>query len=206
MKRLFWVTLVVALLLSGLVISGWQNKDGILAKPQSQHDPRAEVHPQAYTKAPGAHVVYDMLFKQVMYFNQQAATEKASGQSVTTFQTMRESFKRYLNLTDAQSLILDNIADDCAREAGLIDQQALEIIRSSWAKYPPGTVFTEENRPKAPKELEELQDKHDEVVLKYRDQLRQQFGDTGFESFESALYRNFGTKITTMPRPPKKIE
>lgn len=206
MKRLFWVALVAAVLLSGLVLSGWQNKDGTLAKTQSQRDPRTQIDAKAYTRAPERHVVYDMLFKQVMDMNQKAATERASGQSVATFQTMRQSFKRYLNLTDAQDMILDNIAADCAREADLIDQQAKEIISSFWAKYPPGTVFTEENRPKAPKELEELQDKHDDVVLKYRDQLRQQLGDTGFENFESALYRNFGSKITTVPVAPRKIE
>lgn len=202
MKKLYLVLLVIALLLSGRVISEWWNKDMTLAQTQS----RPDFKPQDYTKAPAAHVVYNMLFKKVIYLNRNATAETASGQSGAPFQTLRQSIKRRLNLTDAQDLILNNIAAECASEADPIDQQAIEIIRSFRAKFPPGHVFTEEDRPKTPKELEELQDRHDEVILKYRDRLRQQLGETGFANFESALYRNFGSKITTVPKPPKKIK
>src|SRR5262245_61064221 len=195
MKRLLLVLFVVALLASVWVISSWRDKGMTLAQTQS----RPEFKPQEYTMAPPAHAVYGLLFKQIIVINQKVAADKASGQSPTAFQSMRQSFKRHLNLTDAQDIILDDIANECEREVGLIDQQAMVIIQAYWAKYPPGISYTKENRPKRPKELEELQDKRDEIILKYRDRLRQQLGDKEFEKFESSLYRNFGAKITTVP-------
>jgi hypothetical protein len=195
MKKLLIVLLGVALLASVWVISGWRDKGTTLAQTQS----RPDFNQQDVTMAPPTHVTYDLLFKQVIDINQKAAEEKASGQSNSAFQSLRQSFKRRLNLTDEQDMILDEIANECASEAGVIDRQAQEAIQAYWAKYPPDASYTKENLPKHPKELGELQDKHDEIILKYRDLLRQRLGDKEFEKFESSMYLKYGSKIITTP-------
>jgi len=201
MKNLVCLALVAALVLLTLTLSIGHNNTDVARAQTSHQDSRKK---PTYTQAPPTHVVYGLLFRQTNKINQDAATEALNKSIDITYRNIQMAFRRRLNLSEAQAAVLDRVARDFETEVASIDAQADAIIKSAWAKYPPGKPISKENLPKTPKELADLQEKHDDVVLKYREQLRTGFGEKDFAAFEWALFRGFGTEIKTIPATPTR--
>lgn len=160
----------------------------------SQGQPRGGQVPQ--------YIVYRQLFRHVVILRNKAAEEERQGRDGAALRTL---YKRNAELNDAESAVLDQIAEDAERQVSELDAQARTIIAEARAQHPGGELQPGETLPPPPAELGALQEQRNAAVLQWRDRLRAAFGEDAFRRFDAFVQRDVAPRIKPVqlgvPRP-----
>jgi len=159
-------------------------------------DPQAPVAPE--------HVVYGLLFREVVTFKRLAREKELKGQDGAF---LRGHHRGRLRLNDASDEALARIADETERDVRKLDGQARKIIERERARHPEGKLKEGEALPVPPEELGALQRQRDARVLKGRDDLRAALGEEEFNRFDEFVRRDVTSKMRPVqqdrhPEPP----
>lgn len=128
-----------------------------------------------------AQVPYLFLFREVAAFEEKAVEAESKGEDGSSYRTV---YKRLASLTDEQSEFLRKTATGCAAEVKITDKAAGKIGDRLRAQYQTQLASGNMNPPPPSVELTELQKQRDEIILKHRDLLKENFGEA-FPRFES---------------------
>lgn len=140
------------------------------------------------------HVTYLFLFRQLAAFEEKAREVESRGENGSEY---RSFYQRLANLTGEQSQSLTKTAIDCASEVKIKDEAAKQIGDRLRAEYQAQlSAGTAPPVPPLSAELVELQKERDEIILKYRDLLKADFGEA-FPQFESFVMAHITSNITT---------
>ena len=85
------------------------------------------------------------------------------------------------------------------RDVSELDAQAKIIIDDFHAKYPHGRLPDGIGPPQAPQELNDLQEKRNAKAIFYRDQLKTELGNDGYERFKMFVNNEVTSKMTREP-------
>ena len=165
------------------------------ATPRPQQNAQGQGLEQQLPEAPDE-VVYRHLFHHVVTFKKKAEEFRRAGKDGRPFETY---FRRKAGLDERQNESLVAIASEYEVEAGLLDARAKVIIDAYDAQYPDGRVPQGESPKPAPAELKAMSEEQDRMVLRYRDRLRAEFGDEGFNRFHAFMKRRVVTGIAHQP-------
>lgn len=139
-------------------------------------------------------VVYLFLFREVAAFEAKAAEAERLGENGANYRTV---YQRTANLSAEQSEFLRKTATDCAAEVKIKDEAAKKIGERLRGEYQAQlNAGTASSVPPPSPELAELQKQRDEIVLKYRDLLKENFGES-FPRFESYVENHITSNIKT---------
>jgi len=128
-------------------------------------------------------VVYGIMFRQIAAFNAKADEVERSGGDG---RSLRRHFARIATLNDAESELLDRIAADYMREAGIIDARQRAMVDAFHVQYPGGQMPHGEPRER-PAAYHELNLDRDQLYLRMRDQLQTVLGTETFARFDTAV-------------------
>lgn len=142
-------------------------------------------------------VTYLFLFRQLTAFEEKAREVESQGKDGSEY---RDFYQRLANLTGEQSESLTKTAVECAAELKIKDEAAKQIGDRLRAEYQAQlSAGTAPPVPPLSAELAELQKQRDEIILKYRDSLKADFGEA-FPQFESFVTAHITSNITTNMR------
>lgn len=142
------------------------------------------------------HVIYGQLFRHIEALKEKATESQQQGQNVAWLNSF---YQKEANLNAVQSSELDRIATECNQRTKTLDLQAKQIIDGIRSRYVNGKLQEGEKPPLPPAELYELQRQRNEAVLNAKNDLKQSFGESQFNSFDSFVQ----TEIKQMVRPIK---
>jgi hypothetical protein len=142
------------------------------------------------------HITYGFFFNRII-----AVQQRATGRpdAYASGQVIRTSIEREANLSDAQLLVLNNIAFVCTQQLRGQDKRAGQIIAAFRARYPKGIVPPGESLPPPPTELKAMQEERNAIVLRARDQLRRVFGEQVFNRLDEILKRDIASNVQISP-------
>lgn len=139
-------------------------------------------------------VVYLFLFREVAAFEAKAAEAERLGENGANYRTV---YQRTANLSAEQNEFLRKTATDCAAEVKIKDEAAKKIGERLRGEYQAQlNAGTAPPVPPSSPELTELQKQRDEIVLKYRDLLKENFGES-FPRFETYVENHITSNIKT---------
>lgn len=141
------------------------------------------------------HIAYKHLFRHVAAFKKQAEENEKQGKDGSSF---RSFFKHKAELSDDQTRVLDEIADDCERQVKQQDEQAKIIIDAYKAQYPGGKVPHGETPKPPPVELKAMTEERNAIILRARDRLHVTIGDEEFKRFDDFVKHHVAPNITQM--------
>lgn len=148
--------------------------------------------------APPAHVVYELLFKEVAAFKKRAGEMSGRGQDASA---VRNFHKNQARLNDYEADLLDGTADDCVRALAKLENRARAIIRADRARHPGGLLKQGEALPLPPAELKTLERQRRDTIMAARERLRAAMGETAFERFDQSVRDDVGRRIKPLARP-----
>ncbi|MBK8303522.1 MAG: hypothetical protein WBC19_07510 [Pyrinomonadaceae bacterium] len=137
-------------------------------------------------------IVYFILFNHLVSLKEQAQVVAARGESLDYFKLYEDQAA----LTNSQSQLLFQTAQDCMDATAQIDQQAKDIIVSARRNFPNGEMQSPEDIPAPPKELKGLQQQKNDVVLQFRDVLRDGLGEVTFNQFNEFARQKIAPQVT----------
>jgi hypothetical protein len=126
-------------------------------------------------------VIYDQMFRHLKELKKKADEEDRQGKDGSHFRTL---YKRLAKLEEHQAKMLDQIADEVAREVEKLNKQAMKIINELRARHPEGKLAPGELPPAPPAELKRLSDERRNLNLNARARLRAAFGEEAFQKFD----------------------
>lgn len=207
-KRLLVAVCLLALATTAFAVSGPLHravsfiKQGSVPPSKNSSQPRhqfaadGQAQPDNAAQSQAAevpkHIIYGILFRERAKLNQKAHEKEVKGEDGSP---LRKYHKDKLKLDDAQSAVLDNIADETNRKVALVDKKALKIIEAERSRHPGGKLKDGELPPPPPLELKTLQQERDALVLQRREQLRQALGDTEFQRVDEFLQQDITSKM-----------
>jgi hypothetical protein len=115
----------------------------------------------------------------------------------------RVVFQRSAHLSDEEARALNQIADNCMQKVAELDKHAREIIAAHRAENRSSNVATGDPLPPPPKELSQLQQDRNSVILQAVEQIRIAFGDTEFKRFDEYVKSNGNGKRFVLPSANK---
>lgn len=127
-------------------------------------------------------VDFYVLFKFADFLEKEAKKAELVGEDTAEY---RQFFIKEAQLTETQNEQFRQIVSDCLREVSETDSQAEKIIEREHEKLKKidFAVLGTARLPEVP-ELNELQKKRDGTILRYRELLKNQFGDNVFARFQ----------------------
>lgn len=150
-----------------------QTKSDELSQPRGASVPK--------TATASEDVYYSHVFHHIAFLNKKAADEEGQGRDGSALRTL---YQRQVDLSDAQSRALDEIALNCVRTVARQDERAKRIIDQFRARYPGGRVPAAEQLSPPPPELQAMQEERNLIILRARDRLRLAFGEQVFSHFD----------------------
>ncbi|HEX8070938.1 MAG TPA: hypothetical protein VF546_13365 [Pyrinomonadaceae bacterium] len=165
--------LAVSLVLLGITVFAFRGQINPTVLGSGQSRPVPEVPDQ---------VVYRHLFRHAAALKAKADELERQGKDATH---LHNFFKHKAELSDDQAQILEDIADQCARDIKALDEKAKPIIAAYKAQYPNGQVPHGEKPQPPPAELYQLTLERNDVVLRSRDKLRAALGEGEFNRFHA---------------------
>lgn len=138
------------------------------------------------------HVLYGQMFRHVVALEQRAEVLEKRGEDGAK---LRRRYKQSAELSDRQDETLKAIARDCVARVAEQDRKALALIREARARTPGGTLAQGQAPPAAPPALAELQEERNALILEFRDQLRDAFGEEEFERLDAFARQRLGPHI-----------
>lgn len=147
-------------------------------------------------------VIYRTLFHTIFLLNQEASKAERVGQANAAL-AFRRAFKQDAELSDEQTVILNGIAAECEQAVRAVDAKARMIIEARRANYPDGKLRVgQQPLPPSP-ELAALQQERDMLILRYRDRLREAFGESEWQRFEQLVPPRVAAGIGTRRAQPR---
>ena len=146
--------------------------------------------------------MYFILFNHLVGLKEQAEKAAARGESLNYFGMYEEQ----ANIDSSQSQLLFQTAQDCMDAIKPINDEAKEIITKARANFPKGEVKSPEDLPPPPPELKELQQRKDDVVLRFRDMLKDGLGTQKFSEFNDFARQKIAPQVTTNLNPTRQEE
>jgi len=146
-------------------------------------------------------VLYWQMFRHAIALDKRADEMDRRGEDGSK---LRRFYRDKAGLDESQAGLLDKIANECASEVAAQDRRAMEVIRAFRARFPNGRLSGGQTPPPAPPELAALQQERDAIVLKFRDRLRTELGESEFERFHTFVQESIAPQIrqiTTAARP-----
>ena len=147
-------------------------------------------------------IVFFILFNHLVGLKEQAEKAAEKGESLNYLGMYEEQ----ANLNNAQSQFLFQTAQDCMDAIKPINDEAKEIITKAQANFPKGEVKSPEDLPPPPQELKELQQRKDDVVLRFRDVLKDGLGTQKFGEFNDFARQKIAPQVTTNLNPTRQEE
>jgi hypothetical protein len=152
--------------------------------------------PQAQKIEAPEQVLYDQLFRLVVKFKKKAEEQIARRDQVTP---LRDYFQKEAQLGDEQTRVLQDVATKYVEEVSIIDAHAKVIIENIRTRVPRNQPLMDKTILQPPAELKELQQKREELALRYRDHLRDLLGPEQFQNFEKFVQEKMTSIITVSP-------
>lgn len=206
-RRLILIAVGCAVLATGALASGRVGAGARKASPapglppsQLNPQPVAVVATQPPAEAP-AHVIYELLFKEVAAFKKRADEMSGRGQDASAVHNFH---KNQAKLSDHEADLLDRAADDCVRALAKLEQKARVIIKAERARHPGGLLKQGEALPLPPAELKALERQRRDTVMAARDQLHAAMGDEAFLRFDQSVRDDVGRRIKPLARTPSQ--
>jgi len=168
----------------------------------SSHAPERALEPtlQQQSGEVPEHVVYRMFLRQIFTNQQQAEKAEARGDQRAA-QAWRHHYED-AGLSEEQTRVLTRIATECEREVKEIDAKAKVIIDARRALYYPGGKVPPGGKSAPPSpELIAMQQERDALMLRYRERVREAFGEQEFARLQEFLRRRVVPNITLSPIP-----
>ncbi len=131
-------------------------------------------------------IAYRHLFRYVTAIRKKADEAEGHGKDATSYRT---HFKRRANLGDYHARVLDEVAVQYVGEVQAVDARARALVEAYRAQYPGGKVPHGEKPAPPPAELKQLREQRDAITLRYRDNLRNAFGDGEFDRFHNEFVK-----------------
>lgn len=154
---------------------------------------RKELNPVAQAAEVPEYILYDQMFRLIVKFRKKAEEQEGKGEQALWF---RDYFQKEANLSDGQTVILQDSALKFVAEVEVVDMQARVIVENIRAKIPKGQPITDKKVLEPPVELKALQKKREELALHYRDQLREQLGGEQFQNIENYVHQELTRSIS----------
>ena len=142
------------------------------------------------------YVVYWHLFHHNNLLLKKAKETESLGQDGSF---MREFYKNEAKLNDTQSLTFNEISAKCESDVKALDDEAKVIIAHFRAQHPGGVLQQGETLPPPPPALAALQQRRNDAILRARDRLQQQFGETAFANFQTFVQKRVASQIKRKP-------
>ncbi len=138
-------------------------------------------------------VLYDKLFRIVLSLKKQSESSKTHDQ-----RSMGPAnyFKERANLTDQENQLLQDTAIEFLQEVSSLDAQARSIVHNA-RQNSVNSVVSRDQSP--PAELVALQKQKDELVLHYRDHLKESLDGDGFGKIDKFIHGGFASHFRVMP-------
>jgi len=142
-------------------------------------------------------VLYKHLFRHVIALQKQAGDAEKDGKDSTQFKT---HYKRKASLTEAQAVLLEQVASQWDQEVQLIAVRAKPLIDAYKAQYPNGQVPHGQPPGPPPEELRKLSEERDACTLRARDRLHAELGDQEFARFHDFVKTRIAPNIQMQNR------
>jgi hypothetical protein len=166
------------------------------------------VRAQSSPQKPPEHFKYFLVFRHTALLNQKAAEMERKGEDGSKF---RNHYKNYAALNDLQVSQLNQVAQDCLREVGVIDARIKQIVTESRARIPGGRLEPGQPLPQPTAELKELDQERDQIIRSHYMKLRDRFGEAEFKRFAQVVEKSVRLNVTPVgereggPRKPPVI-
>ena len=189
-KKVYLAVLFCILALSiGAFAFGMQTPQPTNAQPAQTQDNQTQVN-----QVP-EHIVYRMFLRDLYTFKLKAEESERQGNRRSS-EAYRNIYRERVGWSSEQARILDDIASECEREVKEIDAKAKKIIDARRALYyPDGKVQGGQLAPPSP-ELALLQEERNATILKFRDRIREAFGEQEFRRLDRFLKSDLAPTIT----------
>lgn len=167
---------------------------------RAQQDPIAPSTSQSDAMPPEAR--YLILFRRLAG----SPSQNQSNQAEAPVQrpNYRVVFQRSAHLSDEEARALNQIAENCMQKVAELDKRAREITAAHRAENPSRNVAPGDPLPPPPKELAQLQQDRNNVILQAIEQIRIAFGDTEFKRFDEYVTSNGNGKRFVLPSANKR--
>lgn len=139
-------------------------------------------------------VLYDRMFRTIIRVRAIAETQRLKGERVTLMKTY---FKDEAQLSDEENEILEQLATEFIEAVQPINDEAGELIGQIRETFPDGIVPNGEQVPPPPKELENLQNKRNDLALEYRTRLEKSLGNK-FADFDNFMHGGFASNFQSV--------
>ena len=189
-KRLMTVLCLIVLAAGALIFSKQAEGTSPTPPTNSAAQEAAPAQPPAATIP--QHVVYDLLFREIVAFRSKATAEERQGREGGWF---RAYHQRRGGLNEQQGEALAGIAVASQRRVAILDRQAKEIIDAARARHPNGRLNEGETLPAPPEELGNLQQQRNTVILRAVEQLRAALGPAQFQRFNEFVQQDIASRV-----------
>jgi len=139
-------------------------------------------------------IVYFILFNHLVSLKGEAAKETDRGRPLDYFKLYQDQAK----LTNSQSQLLFQTAQDCIDATSQIDREARDIIVKAREDFTRGEAGSPSDIPPPPRELKALQEQKNTLVLQFRDVLRDQLGTETFAEFDTFARQKITPQVTSI--------
>ncbi len=140
-------------------------------------------------------IVYFILFNHLVGLKAQVDSQQSLGGSSFNY---IESYKKQTSMTSSQTQFLFQTSQDCLNEIQPIDAQAKQIIDDTRSGSPDGELNSFDEMPDAPVALDQLQQQRDAVILKYRDILKNSYGENKFTEFDQFVRSKIAPQVENL--------
>lgn len=136
--------------------------------------------------------IYFILFHHLAVIKEKNGKESGQGELPVDY---LELYKSNASLSDFQTRFLFQTAEECMNEIKPLEAEMNAIVKNSRNKYPNREVAYGEDIPQPPKELKELWEQKDKIVLKYKENLENMFGEEKFADFNDFATKKIAPNI-----------
>lgn len=147
------------------------------------------------------HVLYESLFRMDLSFRRKSLEQELTGKPVTS---LKVYFKENANLTDQEDETLRQTAIEFAQEIRPIDTRAQRMIAKIREQFLYGEVPEGGEVTPPPRELADLQDQRNVVVLRYRDKLLDLLGKDGSKKLDRFVRSDFAMNFQAIGELPRR--
>lgn len=132
------------------------------------------------------HIIYRTLFHTIFLLNQEVDKAERAGR-IDSARAFRRAFRQDAELSDEQAAILNRTAAEYEQAVGSVDAKARKIIEARRANYPDSKLRAGQQPLPPSLELAALQRTRDALVLHYRANLREAFGENEWQRFVQSI-------------------
>jgi hypothetical protein len=134
------------------------------------------------------HILYDQMFRLEINFKTEAEKQRIANKPVSS---LVNYFKDEAGLTEEEGKILEQVSRKYLQEVAPVDTEARKIISQIREEFKYGEVPVGQQVPPPPDELSTLQAKRNEIVLLYRENLKNALGDEGYRKINQFATQKF---------------